>query len=201
MSDFQDILFDARSHEVIKFILHTNFPGNYDFNSYHRCAFCLRIARPIPSSQAPSSPNHSELRSANSSAPIPTNSSSAGGGGKNGKSPKMKKNKQNQQNSVSLSVSSVGDPPPLPSTNLENPRQVEKNWISVTYDTHWEEVKEFASSFLSSEDRIERPVVLTRSSSNNPFGSSLCYGVQDMIFEVMSNDHIASVTLYQVIEE
>lgn len=28
----QDILFDAYSHRVKKFILHTNFPGHYDFN-------------------------------------------------------------------------------------------------------------------------------------------------------------------------
>ena len=28
----QDILFDARVHRVKKFILHTNFPGHYDFN-------------------------------------------------------------------------------------------------------------------------------------------------------------------------
>ena len=28
----QDILFDAYSHQVKKFILHTNFPGHYNFN-------------------------------------------------------------------------------------------------------------------------------------------------------------------------
>ncbi len=29
---FQDILFDASVHKVKKFILHTNYPGHYDFN-------------------------------------------------------------------------------------------------------------------------------------------------------------------------
>ena len=29
---FQDMLFDASVHRVKKFILHTNFPGHYDFN-------------------------------------------------------------------------------------------------------------------------------------------------------------------------
>ena len=29
---FQDILFDARTNAVKKFILHTNFPGHYNFN-------------------------------------------------------------------------------------------------------------------------------------------------------------------------
>lgn len=45
----------------------------------------------------------------------------------------------------------------------------------------------------------ERPVVLHRASSTNtanPFGSTFCYGYQDIIFEVMSNNYIASVTLY-----
>lgn len=30
----------------------------------------------------------------------------------------------------------------------------------------------------------------------NPFGSTFCYGYQDIIFEVMPNNYIASVTLY-----
>jgi hypothetical protein len=28
----QDILLDANTHKVKKFILHTNFPGHYNFN-------------------------------------------------------------------------------------------------------------------------------------------------------------------------
>ena len=28
----QDILFDAKHNKVKKFILHTNFPGHYNFN-------------------------------------------------------------------------------------------------------------------------------------------------------------------------
>nr|CAD7588919.1 unnamed protein product [Timema genevievae] len=45
----------------------------------------------------------------------------------------------------------------------------------------------------------ERPVVLNRASSTNttnPFGSTFCYGYQDIIFEVMPNNYIASMTLY-----
>lgn len=172
---FQDILFDSRTHTVLKFILHTNFPGNYDFNNYHRCTFSLRLGRPSPPHLQHPPPIQTD-RPASSCPPT----------GKNGKSPKVKKNKQNAGGNLSAL-----DSPSL--SNLENPRVVEKNWISVSYETHWEDVNDFGSSTFGSE----RPVVLTRSSSNNPFGSSLCYGVQDIIFEVMSNDHIASVTLYQ----
>uniref|UniRef100_A0A182T496 Uncharacterized protein n=1 Tax=Anopheles maculatus TaxID=74869 RepID=A0A182T496_9DIPT len=46
----------------------------------------------------------------------------------------------------------------------------------------------------------ERPVVLHRVGSTNTanvFGSTFSYGYQDIIFEVMPNNYIASVTLYQ----
>ncbi|XP_018494262.1 UPF0183 protein C16orf70 homolog [Galendromus occidentalis] len=36
-----DILFDARRHTAKKIVLHTNFPGHYDFNIYHRCNFTM----------------------------------------------------------------------------------------------------------------------------------------------------------------
>jgi len=39
----QDILFDARTNAAKKFVLHTNYPGHYNFNSYHRCHFQLPI--------------------------------------------------------------------------------------------------------------------------------------------------------------
>ncbi|KFW75857.1 UPF0183 protein C16orf70, partial [Manacus vitellinus] len=44
----------------------------------------------------------------------------------------------------------------------------------------------------------EAAVVIESSSPNNtnPFGSTFCFGLQRMIFEVMQNNHIASVTLY-----
>jgi hypothetical protein len=167
-----DILFDSRHHRASKFMLHTNFPGHYDFNSYHRCAFTLRIGRIVSAS------NNIISGGSNGSGKNNTKNSN-----QNPKSPKMKKNKTMALESPAVLLN-----------NVENVNS-DKNWISVNYDSHWEEVNDFA--LPGCQDRVERPVVLTRSSSNNPFGSSLCYGVQDMIFEVLSNDHIASVTLYQ----
>ncbi|VVD02426.1 unnamed protein product [Leptidea sinapis] len=38
-----DVLFDARTHRVKKFVLHTNYPGHYNFNMYHRCEFELNV--------------------------------------------------------------------------------------------------------------------------------------------------------------
>lgn len=109
-----DLLFDARHNRVKKFILHTNFPGHYNFNMYHRCEFALSLS---------------------SSKPSP---------------------------------------------------------VHITPYSKWEGV---ANLF----NPAERPVVLNRASSTNttnPFGSTFCYGYQDIIFEVMPNGHIASLTLY-----
>lgn len=39
-----DILFDARTQKCKKILLHTNYPGHYNFNMYHRCEFNLELA-------------------------------------------------------------------------------------------------------------------------------------------------------------
>ncbi|XP_026679270.1 UPF0183 protein C16orf70-like [Diaphorina citri] len=38
-----DILFDASTYRAKKFVLHTNYPGHYNFNTYHRCQFILNM--------------------------------------------------------------------------------------------------------------------------------------------------------------
>lgn len=38
-----DLLFDARTQRCKKIILHTNYPGHYNFNMYHRCEFQLKL--------------------------------------------------------------------------------------------------------------------------------------------------------------
>merc|ERR1711884_944312 len=116
-----DLLFDAKHNKVKKFILHTNFPGHYNFNMYHRCEFSLTL-------------------------------------------------KKAEGSNVKAAPSSV----------------------HISPYSKWEGV---ANLF----NPAERPVVLNRASSTNttnPFGSTFCYGYQDIIFEVMPNGHIASLTLY-----
>lgn len=39
----KDVLFDAKTQWVKKFVLHTNYPGHYNFNMYHRCEFTLNL--------------------------------------------------------------------------------------------------------------------------------------------------------------
>ncbi|XP_063218330.1 PHAF1 protein CG7083 isoform X2 [Bacillus rossius redtenbacheri] len=122
-----DILFDARTHAVKKFVLHTNFPGHYNFNMYHRCEFHLTL---------PPDVRHAS------------------------------------ENNKLIDVS------PVP--------------VMISAYTKWDAISEQLKP-------SERPVVLNRASSTNttnPFGSTFCYGYQDIIFEVMPNSYIASLTLY-----
>merc|ERR1712088_118247 len=118
-----DILLDARTNRVKKFVLHTNFPGHYNFNMYHRCQFELPL-------------NFSGL--------------------------------------LDHQLSGTMTP------------------VNITSFSRWDQISEKLKP-------SEKPVVLNRASSTNttnPFGSTFCYGYQDIIFEVMPNFHIASVTLY-----
>ncbi|KAJ6648019.1 PHAF1 protein, partial [Pseudolycoriella hygida] len=116
-----DVLFDARTQRCKKIILHTNYPGHYNFNMYHRCEFQLQLA---------------------------------------------------------ADKLIDGDD--------------ERQSVIVSAYSKWDSI----SSRLTP---AERPVVLHRAGSTNtanPFGSTFCYGYQDIIFEVMPNNYIASVTLY-----
>uniref|UniRef100_A0A8C5H2G6 Uncharacterized protein n=1 Tax=Gouania willdenowi TaxID=441366 RepID=A0A8C5H2G6_GOUWI len=106
-----DILFDSTSHLVKKFVLHTNFPGHYNFNIYYRCDFRIPIV--------------------------------------------IKKDGVDSQT---------------------------EECILTTYSkTLWDQIQELLGH------PMEKPVVLHRSSSannTNPFGSTFCFGLQKMIFEV-----------------
>ncbi|XP_050432757.1 PHAF1 protein CG7083 [Adelges cooleyi] len=126
-----DILFDAKTHKVKKFIVHTNFPGHYNFNIYHRCEFNIALT---------TGKSKYEL-----------------------------------------------------SNDCKKYTDKKSKSIVVTTYTKWDEISEKLK-------HSERPVVLNRGSSENstnPFGSTFCYGYQDMVFEVMQNQHIASITFYQ----
>ena len=84
--------------------------------------------------------------------------------------------------------------PQSSATGAREQQYISMTPVTVTPFSSWDDV---ASKMKPSE----RPVVLNRASSTNttnPFGSTFCYGYQDIIFEVMSNGHLASVTLYSL---
>uniref|UniRef100_A0A8B9KSD7 Uncharacterized protein n=1 Tax=Astyanax mexicanus TaxID=7994 RepID=A0A8B9KSD7_ASTMX len=78
------------------------------------------------------------------------------------------------------------------------------NYFTLGVDILFDSVTHLVKKFWDQIQELlghpmEKPVVLHRSSSannTNPFGSTFCFGLQRMIFEVMQNNHIASVTLY-----
>ncbi|KAE8707117.1 UPF0183 protein [Hibiscus syriacus] len=43
-----DILFDGQAHKVKKFVLHTNYPGHADFNSFIKCNFVIIVWGSFP---------------------------------------------------------------------------------------------------------------------------------------------------------
>uniref|UniRef100_A0A1I7XZD1 ABM domain-containing protein n=1 Tax=Steinernema glaseri TaxID=37863 RepID=A0A1I7XZD1_9BILA len=59
--------------------------------------------------------------------------------------------------------------------------------------------EEFSQIFHGNADEVSKPVVLNRNSgTENPFGSTLCYGTDQVIVEVMENpQHIAAVIIYE----
>uniref|UniRef100_A0A3B4CI51 Uncharacterized protein n=1 Tax=Pygocentrus nattereri TaxID=42514 RepID=A0A3B4CI51_PYGNA len=123
-----DILFDSVTHLVKKFVLHTNYPGHYNFNIYHRCDFKIPLI--------------------------------------------IKKDRQSRR-SIVVCFKECAE--------------------CISPHIQWDQIQELLGH------PMEKPVVLHRSSSannTNPFGSTFCFGLQRMIFEVMQNNHIASVTLY-----
>lgn len=71
---------------------------------------------------------------------------------------------------------------------------LELGGVNVGVDTEWDDL----SNSLFRSGQPTHPVVLNRTSSTeNPFGSTFCYGYQDLIFEVIpTNGHIASVTIF-----
>ena len=115
-----DILCDARTSRVKKFILHTNFPGHYNFDIYARCPFSIRMTR--------------------------------GGEG----------------------------------------QSEEERTLNINPCTRWNEIEGFVGQ------PREELAILNRGSTNttNPFSPTFCCGFQDIIFEIMHNLQIGSITLY-----
>ncbi|KAK6727136.1 hypothetical protein RB195_005064 [Necator americanus] len=54
-------------------------------------------------------------------------------------------------------------------------------------------------SDASGEYEEPQPVVVSRNTQEdrNPFGSTFCYGTDQIVVEIMDNGHIAAVTLYE----
>jgi len=103
-----DLLFDGLTNKVKKFILHSNFPGHFDFFKYNKCQYKLKCA-------------------------------------------------QNQE---------------------------------ISTDDSWTKIQ----SILGLP--VGPPIIFKREEDINPFGSTHIYGYEHLLFEVMKNDYIATMTIF-----
>eukprot|EP00898_Chlorokybus_atmophyticus_P003930 jgi/Chlat1/4538/Chrsp29S04451 len=129
-----DILFDGQTHTAKKFVLHTNFPGHSEFNTYLKCNFVIELPE---------------------------------GDGVDVEQPLRAPGKEDGNSSHEAVVSK---------------RQ-------ITSNTKWVDVQDIMGD-------AGQAAIHTRGPAYNPFGPTYVYGYRHIVFEVMKNGHIASVTLF-----
>jgi len=167
-----DVLFDGETDRTKKVILHTNYPGHYDFNIYFRCNFQMVLEG------------------------VSCFESTTQSGGTAAKSVTVTPFTKWEDISDFILEPSMGPNVvdlwcATPVTSPSSPPQ-----SRTTVDSSPQSTTSIPAIMQ------HQPVVLNRAGSNNamnPFGSTFCYGYQDMIFEVMPNNYIASLTLFDVV--
>lgn len=143
-----DIMFDGKDNRAKKFVLHTNFPGHYDFSRYVRCNFrvCLPRASQIKE----------PLRALDTTV---------------------------------ITQQPRRQPFREPDLDMDEPPEV-----SITADKKWSEIKGIVGT-------CALPMTLHRAPAINtvdPFGDTLLYKTANLVFEIMPNDHIATLTILPI---
>eukprot|EP01132_Coremiostelium_polycephalum_P005293 gene5293-6590_t len=190
-----DILFDIRYNTIKKFILHTNFPTHYEFNLYSKCSFKI-----VGSEQSPivfnSIRNHisgktninnlqqqqQQNQETNITDPTKLNTTTTS-------TTSTTNNNNNNRNTPSPLSSSPSNLSILPVDQQNNEYHLDSSIPLIHPDLKWGEVQEIYG-------KCGKPVVNNRGSNSNPFGSTYFYGYSGIIFEIMKNQYIASVCLF-----
>jgi len=133
-----DILFDATTHKIKKFILHTNYPTHPQFNLYIKCHY--KIKPPF------------KLVEVNNE--IKESSSSSGNG------------------------------------NTEEESEEE---IFITPEMKWPDIEKI---YIDGGEKVNQPFHQPPA-TDSPFGGSTYYAFKDIIYEVMDNGYVATVTLFK----
>lgn len=209
-----DILFDASLHVVKKFILHSNAPGHFDFCRYNKCNFSLLT------------PYFYQLRASGSTSFLaPEKKSKSKESDLENTENNENTNKQNNSKGNSSSggsgnvVKSLLVDAPLPSTfhtSSQTNQSDELDPFSEEYFLNIEDNDGESDNFEESTNNgiinpnmkwesIQlimghpkgRPVIHNKEVTLNPFDPVHFYGYDGVIFEVMSNNHISSITIYQ----
>jgi len=148
-----DIMFDSKSHTVKKFVFHTNFPGQVDFNVYYKCFF--RIQVPIYYDDA---------------------------------------NVESEEEQSQPVGDLLGYPEFAPVKKSIKKKKPTVDVLVITPDMRWEDIQRELGVNKSLE--MGTPLINSRISPINPFESTRLYGYHNLIFDVMHNDHLASVIIF-----
>jgi len=159
-----DILFDAVAHSIKKFILHTNFPTQRNFNLYHKCHYRITPPRRDNNEREPNIEQGKEKEN------VVQNEENREEGEKENKE-EVPKRDDGQE--------SDGDDKYLVDIRL------------VTPEMKWPEIKDCYGPNVTSPFRYPR-------TKDNPFGGTRYYAYPDIIFEVMDNDYVSTVTLFKL---
>eukprot|EP01117_Protostelium_nocturnum_P018942 TRINITY_DN8044_c0_g1_i1.p1 TRINITY_DN8044_c0_g1~~TRINITY_DN8044_c0_g1_i1.p1 ORF type:complete len:378 (-),score=75.71 TRINITY_DN8044_c0_g1_i1:52-1185(-) len=89
----------------------------------------------------------------------------------------------NQYVKCNFRLASIAEGPKITSEEFDSQKGL------VSPDTKWAEVQKELGP-------CGKPVVHNKGSNTNPFGATLFYGYKGIIFEVMQNNHLASVCLF-----
>ncbi|EFA80378.1 UPF0183 family protein [Heterostelium album PN500] len=209
-----DVLFDSKRNTAKKYIFHTNFPTHYEFNLYSKCSFKildnsnnsktifealkhLAEGKFIPNNTPPQQPKSSPSTTTNDNInAIEANNSNG----------KQQNNNNNSSNSNNNSQSPLSSSPSslsiLPSSSsmssavgasseiqARHDAIIDQSIQTIHPDMKWEEVQNIFG-------KSGKPVVNNRGSISNPFGSTYFYGYPGIIFEIMRNQYISSVCLF-----
>eukprot|EP00742_Colponemidia_sp_Colp-10_P002943 GILJ01003140.1.p1 GENE.GILJ01003140.1~~GILJ01003140.1.p1 ORF type:complete len:454 (+),score=54.12 GILJ01003140.1:99-1460(+) len=184
-----DILFDGEKHTAKKFVLHTNYPGHVRFNQYQKCNFFIHVSH-IQNTTA-------TTRSESSSPMLPPSSYSQThkrnwSNTSNDLLFDMEGEDEEQTDGVDLSYEQAAQPQLSTIELRTDPAgdlDVNAAGPLINSDMTWTQIQQILGP-------ASRPLVMSDGGTLQPFGPTYFYAYHDIIFEVMKNDHIASVTFF-----
>lgn len=178
-------MFDGILHRVKKIICHSNLPGRHDFGIYSKCKAPILVSA---SQDEPSAdeenvePRHPK----DSSAPSYLESFGLDFD-------------HNENEALACAPGNYWSSPQIPSDNITNATQASTtSHLHIDINAPWSSI---INDIVSSGYKVSRPMVHNLPRRDNPFGSSLFYASEGVIFEISTHAvaHVASLTLFNEI--
>lgn len=187
-----DLLFDGRVHRVKSIVLHTNACASRHFTYYRKCNFRIFLTDALESSQLKAAAVGEEKgRSLQDGLEQAKTQPTEGIFQTLRRSPD--ETKERHQKRSRKPSEEVGEPAVSKRVDVDEPDEDDefKAWGKgpvVGPDTHWDVIKTL-------QGECGRPM-LHNKGDNIPFGSTQFFAYDGLIFEVMSNGFLDTVTLF-----